>query len=65
MTNSPDVRVIGEMHQFSAMTLLHEEAIYLHQAVQYQVEKLDWEEKKPLSVKSLLIITRMPIWRWS
>ncbi|MBB5323065.1 DEAD/DEAH box helicase domain-containing protein [Anoxybacillus tepidamans] len=39
-------RVIGEMDRFSAMTLLHEEAIYLHQGVQYQVEKLDWEEKK-------------------
>jgi DEAD/DEAH box helicase domain-containing protein len=39
-------RVIGEMDRFSAMTLLHEEAIYLHEGVQYQVEKLDWEEKK-------------------
>ncbi|MFK2824173.1 DEAD/DEAH box helicase [Bacillus sp. B190/17] len=38
--------VIGEMDTFSAMTLLHEEAIYLHQGIQYQVEKLDWEEKK-------------------
>lgn len=40
------VKVIGEMDRFSAMTLLHEEAIYLHQGVQYQVEKLDWDEKK-------------------
>lgn len=39
-------RVIGEMDTYSAMTLLHEEAIYLHQGTQYQVEKLDWEEKK-------------------
>lgn len=39
-------RVIGEMDRHSAMTLLHEEAIYLHQGVQYQVELLDWEEKK-------------------
>lgn len=39
-------RVIGEMDRFSAMTLLHEEAIYLHQGIQYQVETLDWEEKK-------------------
>jgi DEAD/DEAH box helicase domain-containing protein len=45
-TNIADVRVIGEMDRFSAMTLLHEEAIYLHQGVQFQVEKLDWEEKK-------------------
>src|SRR5690606_2048369 len=36
----------GEMDTFSAMTLLHDEAIYLHQGIQYQVEKLDWEEKK-------------------
>lgn len=41
-----NVRVIGEMDTFSAMTLLHEEAIYLHQGVQFQVEELDWEEKK-------------------
>lgn len=41
-----NVKVIGEMDQFSAMTLLHDEAIYLHQGNQYQVEKLDWEEKK-------------------
>lgn len=39
-------KVIGEMDLFSALTLLHEEAIYLHQGVQYQVEKLDWDEKK-------------------
>ncbi|WP_019155974.1 DEAD/DEAH box helicase [Robertmurraya massiliosenegalensis] len=45
-SNVAHVRVIGEMDRFSAMTLLHEEAIYLHQGVQYQVEKLDWEEKK-------------------
>ncbi|MBM6619292.1 DEAD/DEAH box helicase [Bacillus suaedaesalsae] len=38
--------VIGEMDRFSAMTLLHDEAIYLHQGTQFQVEKLDWEEKK-------------------
>ncbi|WP_100399088.1 DEAD/DEAH box helicase [Bacillus sp. FJAT-44742] len=41
-----NVKVIGEMDRFSAMTLLHDEAIYLHQGVQYQVEELDWEEKK-------------------
>ncbi len=45
-TDVANVRVIGEMDTFSAMTLLHEEAIYLHQGIQFQVEKLDWEEKK-------------------
>lgn len=39
-------QVIGEMDTFSAMTLLHEEAIYLHEGTQFQVEHLDWEEKK-------------------
>ncbi|MFC7370572.1 DEAD/DEAH box helicase [Fictibacillus iocasae] len=45
-TDAANVKVIGEMDRFSSMTLLHEEAIYLHQGVQYQVEKLDYEEKK-------------------
>ncbi|WP_281243177.1 DEAD/DEAH box helicase [Anaerobacillus alkalidiazotrophicus] len=41
-----NAKVIGEMDTFSAMTLLHDEAIYLHEGIQFQVEKLDWEEKK-------------------
>lgn len=45
-TNIAAVKVMGEMDRFSAMTLLHDEAIYLHQGIQFQVEKLDWEEKK-------------------
>ena len=39
-------KVIGEVDRFSAPTLIHEEAIYIHEGVQYQVEKLDYEEKK-------------------
>ena len=39
-------RVIGEVDRFSAPTLIHEEAIYIHDGIQYQVEKLDYEEKK-------------------
>lgn len=45
-TDIANVKVIGEMDRFSAMTLLHDEAIYLHQGTQFQVEKLDWDEKK-------------------
>lgn len=41
-----NVKIIGEMDRLSAMTLLHDEAIYLHEGVQFQVEKLDWEHKK-------------------
>lgn len=45
-SNVAAVKIIGEMDRFSAMTLLHDEAIYLHEGVQYQVEKLDWDHKK-------------------
>lgn len=45
-TTPKETSVIGEMDTFSALTLLHEEAIYIHQGTQYQVEELDWEEKK-------------------
>ena len=45
-TDAANVKVIGEMDRFSALTMLHDEAIYLHQGMQYQVEKLDYEEKK-------------------
>ena len=38
--------VIGEVDRFSAPMLLHEEAIYIHEGVQYQVEKLDFDDKK-------------------
>lgn len=41
-----ETQVVGEMDIFSALTLLHEEAIYMHQGTQYQVETLDWDEKK-------------------
>jgi DEAD/DEAH box helicase domain-containing protein len=42
----PPARVVGELDRQAAPMLIHEEAIYLHQGEQYQVEKLDWEEKK-------------------
>ncbi|WP_305778777.1 DEAD/DEAH box helicase, partial [Paenibacillus agaridevorans] len=45
MTTS-DHRVLGEVDRFSAPTLIHEEAIYIHEGVQFQVEKLDYPEKK-------------------
>lgn len=45
-SNVGNVKIIGEMDRFSAMTLLHDEAIYLHEGVQYQVERLDWDHNK-------------------
>ncbi|MCX8131238.1 MAG: DEAD/DEAH box helicase [Clostridia bacterium] len=44
--SEPHHRVIGETDRFSAPMLLHEEAIYIHEGQQYQVEELDFEEKK-------------------
>lgn len=38
--------VIGEMDRYTVPMLLHEHAIYMHEGQQYQVEKLDFTEKK-------------------
>ena len=47
-----DHRIIGEVDFPSALSTLHEKAIYLHDARQYQVEKLDFEGRKA-SVRQL------------
>ena len=39
-------RVIGEVDRFAAPVLVHEQAIYLHESKQFQVEKLDLENAK-------------------
>ncbi len=41
-----DHRIIGEVDFPSALTSLHEKAIYLHDARQFQVEKLDYDGRK-------------------
>src|SRR3989475_1029611 len=38
--------VIGEVDRFGAPEILYEQAIYLHEAKQFQVERLDWENQK-------------------
>ncbi|MDR2657017.1 MAG: DEAD/DEAH box helicase, partial [Oscillospiraceae bacterium] len=45
-TTKPDPKVIGEMDRFTVPMLLHEHAIYLHEGRQFQVEKLDFPNKK-------------------
>ncbi|MBK6563024.1 DEAD/DEAH box helicase [Candidatus Amarobacter glycogenicus] len=42
----PHPRVIGECDRPSAPLLIHEDAIYIHRGQQYQVEYLDWDDKK-------------------
>ena len=46
ITDPAHVRVIGEMDRFTVPMLLHENAIYLHEGVQYQVERLDYDACK-------------------
>jgi DEAD/DEAH box helicase domain-containing protein len=41
-----DERVIGEVNLLDAPTMLHDDAIYIHEAVKYHVDKLDWERRK-------------------
>ena len=39
-------QVLGEVDLFSAPELVHKDAIYIHEGVQYHVDELDWDEKK-------------------
>ena len=39
-------RVIGEIDIFAAQTLVHEDAIYMHESAQFHVDTLDWDERK-------------------
>jgi DEAD/DEAH box helicase domain-containing protein len=42
----PHPKVLGECDRPSAPLLIHEDAIYIHRGQQYQVEFLDWDDKK-------------------
>lgn len=44
--SEPKHTVIGEVDRFSAPMLIHEDAIYIHEGQQYQVEQLDFDDKK-------------------
>ena len=46
ITDPANHKIIGEMDRYTVPMLLHEQAIYMHQAQQYQVEKLDFPNKK-------------------
>lgn len=46
ITNPTRHRVIGEMDRYTVPMLLHENAIYMHEGQQYQVEKLDFDACK-------------------
>ncbi len=44
--NTREPRVIGETDFSSALTTLHEKAIYIQDGVQYHVERLDYDDRK-------------------
>jgi len=46
ITQPTSHRVIGEMDRFTVPMLLHQYAIYLHEGRQFQVERLDFDNKK-------------------
>ena len=46
ITDPAKHRVVGEMDRFTAPMLLHENAIYMHEGRQFQVEKLDFDACK-------------------
>ncbi|MDD5603654.1 MAG: DUF1998 domain-containing protein, partial [Eubacteriales bacterium] len=50
-TDQSKHRVIGETDRFSAPMLVHEQAIYIHEGQQYQVEKLDYDDRKAYVTK--------------
>lgn len=60
----PPARVIGEVDRPSAMTLLHDEAIYIHDGRQYHVDYLDWEELKATSGRWTWTTTRTGTSPW-
>ncbi|MGZ6339707.1 MAG: DEAD/DEAH box helicase, partial [Candidatus Limnocylindrales bacterium] len=45
-TSADRPRVLGEVDLFSAQVLVHQHAIYIHESVQYHVDRLDWGERK-------------------
>ncbi len=46
ITDPKKHRVIGEMDRFTVPMLLHQYAIYMHEGTQFQVEELDFDDKK-------------------
>jgi DEAD/DEAH box helicase domain-containing protein len=68
-TGHPRPIVIGQVDLFAAPVLVYTNAIYLHEARQYHVDLLDWDERKayvtPVDVgyytQALLAVTLKPL----
>jgi DEAD/DEAH box helicase domain-containing protein len=46
ITDKSSEKVIGEVDLYSAPTLIHQDAIYIHQGVTYYVEDLLWDDRQ-------------------
>ena len=46
ITDPKNHKVVGEMDRYTVPMLLHKFAIYMHEGQQYQVEELDFDDKK-------------------
>ncbi len=46
ITNPGKEEVIGEVDLFAAPTMIHRDAIYIHQGLQYYVEDLIWDDRQ-------------------
>ncbi len=46
VTDSPNIKTIGEIDLFGAPMLVHDQAVYTHEGVSYHVDKLDFEARK-------------------
>lgn len=46
VTEKNNEKVIGEIDLYGAPTMIHTDAIYLHQGIQYYVEELMWDERQ-------------------
>ncbi len=46
ITDTSREKVIGEVDLYSAPTLIHKDAVYIHQGVTYYVEDLLWEDRQ-------------------
>jgi len=45
-SGNPKNKVIGEIDLFAAPEMVHNDALYIHNSIQYHVDELDWDEKK-------------------
>jgi DEAD/DEAH box helicase domain-containing protein len=46
VTDTPNIKTIGQIDLFAAPMLVHDQAVYIHEGVSFHVDKLDFEARK-------------------